>query len=542
MLTYSNKNALASFKEVSRQCKGYIKIYNSDESAVSRTLLPNETLASFKIEESIPQGKFFGFAVTRKLTIELIEKLDLPKGTVLKPYLTNVKEEGLVTSESLRAQLPFFYVDTVEINDTKNSTVITAYDGMHLATQKTISEADISYPITLSGFAAIAAAALGYTTITNFGTNDITLYAETVNLTGSELISDVLMAIGEITGTFCFCSTTYSSNKVIKFVNLKTSNSDSITKDSYFEVSLQEPIELTQVASSTQLGDNYSTGAEGYCQVVWDNPFLTLRDDIPALVDAIGAKVIGTKIYPYEFSSRGNPYYEPGDRLEVEMKDDTTSYIYHFNETLEYGGGLRSKTSWTPSKEEKVESAPTNLGESLKQTFAKVDKINKQIDLIAAEASENTEAIAALKINTESISASVTKMEQGTTEAVDSIHTDIETLTKKVEATMTKEDVVLEIKTELNNGVNKVTTSTGFTFNEEGLTIAKSGSEMKTNINEDGMSVYRDNQEVLTADNKGVTAYNLHARTYLIVGENSRFEDFTSTSGEARTGCFWIGG
>ena len=107
---------------------------------------------------------------------------------------------------------------------------------------------------------------------------------------------------------------------------------------------------------------------------------------------------------------------------------------------------------------------------------------------------------------------------------------------------MTSEDVKLEIKSELSNGVDKVVTATGFTFNEEGLTIAKTGSEMTTNIDEDGMSVYRDNQEVLTADNQGVIAYNLKAKTYLIVGENSRFEDFTSTSGEKRTGCFWIGG
>ena len=64
---------------------------------------------------------------------------------------------------------------------------------------------------------------------------------------------------------------------------------------------------------------------------------------------------------------------------------------------------------------------------------------------------------------------------------------------------------------------------------------------MTTNIDEDGMSVYRGEEEVLTADNQGVTAYNLHARTYLIVGTSSRFEDYEK-DGETRTGCFWIGG
>jgi len=50
--------------------------------------------------------------------------------------------------------------------------------------------------------------------------------------------------------------------------------------------------------------------------------------------------------------------------------------------------------------------------------------------------------------------------------------------------------------------------------------------------------VYQNSQEVLTANNKGVDAKNLHATTYLIVGTSSRFEDY----GYDRTGCFWIGG
>ena len=46
------------------------------------------------------------------------------------------------------------------------------------------------------------------------------------------------------------------------------------------------------------------------------------------------------------------------------------------------------------------------------------------------------------------------------------------------------------------------------------------------------------NEKVLNANNQGVDAKNLHATTYLIVGKNSRFEDY----GNSRTGCFWIGG
>ena len=102
---------------------------------------------------------------------------------------------------------------------------------------------------------------------------------------------------------------------------------------------------------------------------------------------------------------------------------------------------------------------------------------------------------------------------------------------------MTSEQIAIAISTELAKGVDKVTTSTGFTFNNEGLTISKSDSEMSTNIDEDGMSIFKGSEEVLTADNTGVNAKNLHATTYLIIGKNSRFEDYNSN----RTGCFWIG-
>ena len=100
---------------------------------------------------------------------------------------------------------------------------------------------------------------------------------------------------------------------------------------------------------------------------------------------------------------------------------------------------------------------------------------------------------------------------------------------------MSAEDVKIEIQKEIANGSNKVTTSTGFTFNENGLTVDKSDSEMSTNINENGMIITKNNETVKTANNKGVQAKNLYATTYLIVG-NSRFESYKGN----RTGCFYV--
>ena len=51
----------------------------------------------------------------------------------------------------------------------------------------------------------------------------------------------------------------------------------------------------------------------------------------------------------------------------------------------------------------------------------------------------------------------------------------------------------------------------------------------------------KNDDEVLVADHDGVKAEDLHATTYLIIGKNSRFEDYKSGL-QQRTGCFWIGG
>ena len=531
MLPYSNENTLAAFEGVSRQVTGYVDIYDEAGVEVSNTLLPDNTLASIKIEYSVPGGKFFGFTICRKMTIEVIEKMEIPKGTVLKPCIKTVDGE--------EPNLPFFYVETVTVNDTNNNTTIVAYDGMSLLEHKVIGDLELEYPMTLSTLAAYIANSIGYTITADFTGVDLELEDTKVNLEGTETLKEVMEAIAAATGTFCFCTSNLISNKVFRFRCLhNTANDDTLYRESYFEFKAEEGIELTQIASATQLGDNYITGEEGYCQVIWDNPFLELREDVAALVDAIAERTIGVLAYPYELVSRGNPFYEPGDAIWIQRRDNAVQGIYYFNETLEYKGGLRSTTSWKAEEEDKVEGNPTNLGDSLKQTFARVDKVNKQIEMVAAKSDANADEIATLKINTDSIAATVEKVQETTSEALETVNGDINTLTQKVDATITPEQVNLKISEALSNGVDSVTTSTGFTFNKDGLTVSKTGSEMKTTITEDGMTVYRDNTAMLTANNEGVKAANLHATTFLIIGNTSRFEDY----GSNRTGCFWIGG
>lgn len=94
--------------------------------------------------------------------------------------------------------------------------------------------------------------------------------------------------------------------------------------------------------------------------------------------------------------------------------------------------------------------------------------------------------------------------------------------------------------------VTEVTTTTGYTFNADGLTIYRSDSDIKNVLNNEGMYVSRvvgeTSENILTADTNGVDAINLTARQYLIMGANSRFEDYSNGTDTKRTACFYIGG
>lgn len=274
----------------------------------------------------------------------------------------------------------------------------------------------------------------------------------------------------------------------------------------------------------------------GTTQYIRNNPFWDLRADRAQLVDDALTAVWGMTINQFDCVWRGNPQLEIGDKIALITKDNEKVISYVLNDVIDYSGGLTQRTSWHYTESEETASNPSNLGELLTQTYAKVDKVNKRIEMVVSATDGNTETLNQLVSDKDGIVASVERVEKRLTDDLAPITSDIAELTKSVEAQITAEDVRFAINTEIEKGAQKVVTSTGYTFNEEGLTVEKSGSEMKTTISDDGMRVYRDNHEVLTADNRGVKAENLHATTYLIIGTNSRFEDYGG-----RTGCFWIG-
>lgn len=109
----------------------------------------------------------------------------------------------------------------------------------------------------------------------------------------------------------------------------------------------------------------------------------------------------------------------------------------------------------------------------------------------------------------------------------------------------TNDALSIKISEVEGRNINSVETTNGFVFDNNGLTIYEKGMPIRNLLNNRGMFVSRctDDSEtvVLQADDNGVNAINLTAKQYLIVGTNSRFEDYDNGTGGHRTACFYIG-
>jgi hypothetical protein len=692
----TTQTSLDALVSPSREIKAKIDLF--DGTTKKATFTGSDNIKKFQIERAGEEGKFFGFGIGQKLELELLDKdreLNIVKGNTFDIYLT---------ADTTYTKILSCEVDSIKRDEKTNSLTISAHDTLYKAAGYQVKDLTLTKPYTIKQFCEACGAKLG---VSVKGINTFTLsYPNGANFDGAETLREALDMVAEATQTIYFMDSTNAM--VFKKLDKAGPSLLTIDKNIYFEYKNNGPRVLKTICSTNELGDDVSeSGTTGDAtQFVRDNAFWELRDDITDLVHNAVVAVGGLSISQFECRWRGNFYLEIGDKIQILGKDNSSAITYLLNDTLVYNGGLNQTSSWKYKDSGETASNPTNLGEAIKQTYAKVDKQNKEITLLASEVRTQTETIkktvkqvdveyylstststptggtwsteappweenkymwsrqkitytdgtfairnatciagakgadgkpgsdgapgrgitsitteyyistsetelvggswsenqpvweegkyiwtrskivynnptsteyttevcdaawkeinaiqgeqktlitdvAELKVAKDSITASVSQITENQS-GLNSALTDLQnaftdqnkindeqfdTLTQKVESSMTADQVHLAISTELSKGVDKVTTSTGFTFNEAGLTISKSDSEISTNIDEDGMSIYKNNEEVLTADNTGVTQINATIKQYLIVGKNSRFEDY----GSDRTGCFWIG-
>jgi hypothetical protein len=536
MITVSQK-VKDAFKDTSREIKGKVSHYRGDTETLINTFTHDNQVKSIKIDRVSDSNKFFGFGVSQKATIELLDKdnqIDINKGDILQVIFMIKATDITYTHSNI---YPYFYVEDIQKDENTGNITVTAYDILYKLTKHTVSEIVLDAPYTAYDYWEAIADFVGLTKKIKFvvGVKRDEEYPDGGNFAGTETLREALNAIAEYLGCIYYVTQTELVFKQVTYSGAFYSVL-TIDKSDYFTLQDSKPIKLTGVASVTDLGDNVeaSNGGDGVTQYMYNNPFITLRDDIGDLMLGIFNCLENVTYVPYTLTWRGNYLVEIGDKITIVTKDGSTITTYLINETTTYDGGLKSVYNWSYDDTEKAHTNPTTIGEALSQTIARVDKANREIEMVVSQTEANTSNISSLFITTDEINGSVTSI----TKTLDESANEIETLKKSVELKMSDEDFNIKISKEMEKGAKKVVTDTGFSFDADGLTVSKSDSEMSTTITEDGMRVYRGNTAVLTANNTGVDATNLHATTYLIIGTNSRFEDY----GRNRTGCFWIGG
>ena len=525
----SNNDLLTLFNSPVRTITTKVELLN--RSTLVDTYSHNDVIKEFSIERVGENGKFFGFGVCQRLNIKIID--------VARAY-------NITTDNSLKVYFadtevaPTFYVSEVHRDEKNNQLSITAYDAILRAAAHTVAELNLSGAYSIRNFVGSCANLLGLKGVSLPVNHEafLTTYDTSANFEGSETLREALTAAAEATQTIYYIS----NDNFLSFKRLGDNPTVlTIDKEKYIELESGVNRRLAAICSATELGDNIIASKEytGTTQYVRNNPFWDLREDIETLVQNAIDTIGGLTINQFSCTWRGNPLLSIGDKIELITKDNEVVEAYIIDDVITYNGALTQKTQWSYSSEnEESEANPASLGEILKETYAKVDKVAKQINLVASESSSTSSKVAALEINTDSINASVEKIEKEHGDAITDINEKLGTLTKRVEAQITEEDIRFAVSAELANGVSSVTTTTGFKFNDEGLEVSKTDSEMSTKITEDGMTVYKNNEAVLTANNEGVDAVNLHALTYLLIGKNSRFEDYQTV----RTACFYYGG
>lgn len=508
-----------------RTMKAKAELYNG--SALVTTYTQSDSLIELEIQREGEDSKFFGFGICARLNFHL---RDISRAISITTANTIIPSIGVVLPNSSTSYMTFpkFKVTEVNRNENTNELSITAYDLVYEAANHTVSELELTAPYSLKDFAEACAALLGTTVDGISGAEWLTEYPDGANFEGTESVRQALDMLAEVTQTIYYIG----YDNILHFKRIGTTVNLAIGKDEYFTLKSGDNRRLQTIFHCTELGDNVSesTSLIGSTQYIRDNAFWELREDIDTLVHEALMRVGNKTINQFECKWRGNPALECGDMITLETKEGGTISSFLLSDTLSFDGGLTEKTTWKfDNNDNETDTNSTSLGDALRQTFARVDKANKQITLVASDVDDSKNDIAQLFIGTNKIESSVSALANKTS-------TQVSELQREVSAKMTDVDVTIAINSALTNGVDKVVTSSGYKFTADGLDITKSGSEMSTTINEDGMRVKQNNELVLTANNFGVDARNLHATTYTIFGNTSRFEDFNG-----RTTCFWIG-
>ena len=185
-------------------------------------------------------------------------------------------------------------------------------------------------------------------------------------------------------------------------------------------------------------------------------------------------------------------------------------------------------TDWTPAPEDTF-GAIDDVNSALSDTNSAIEGLSSEVDT---------------KLDNQY--QEITEMFDGyaTTEVTDSLD---ERLTENESTINTNSQDIADIQ---ENGVSKVVTTTGYTFDNEGLHITRTGAKTSSLYDETGITITDQTSAVASElffagfDNSLnesiVRSKNITVDKYLVIGNHLRIENYTETGENPGTGFFYI--
>lgn len=260
------------------------------------------------------------------------------------------------------------------------------------------------------------------------------------------------------------------------------------------------------------------------------NPYITSQDQIDGILEIVNGFEINS------FSTGkiiGNPAIDSYDLISITDEDNV--YRTLATNDLVYTGVIIQTFNTEIGLEERKENVSLN-GENTFKKWAKTE-----IDRVDARITQEAGRIDTIEItNSDAIKEIQDKFDGYTP-----LNTTSE-LEKSVKQIQTDTYTKTEINTKLTDGSVTMLKSTTLTADDEGLTVDKNDSKVKSNLDADGLEIIdktgASEETLLEAKYDSelgetiVRSKNIRVEKYLNIGTHSRIEDY-----EDGTGIFYIG-
>ena len=345
-----------------------------------------EYLISFEVQRVAENNKFFGMVICNRLNAKF------RKGVGIATLKTEGRHLQIFIKDDVseyEAFFPRFYINEIRVDENTGDISVFAYDWIKKTEDKTVADLSLTKPYTVQQFLNSIATLFG-ATIEYVGIDENLLslsYTNGANLEGTETIKDCLGQIAELLGAICYIN--YENHMVFRKLDKDGDAVAPINKENYYTLKSGDNKRLGQIIYATELGDNIEahTSESGSTQVIRNNAFIDVRADKETLIQNAIATDGGLTIGKFEMEWQGNPNYQIGDKLAITARDGSTISSFLLDEVITFDGGLSSKLrfGWDENQQIDTSANPSTIGEAIYQTYAKVDKINKEIALVASD-------------------------------------------------------------------------------------------------------------------------------------------------------------